>query len=261
MAEPDGIDVGEQLRLVDVAVAREYAGHGPLGIAQMQHASDVEAAKLLGRAGAGDQFAHGRPEHAALDEGDFRAHLQKLQADPAQGDVRIRAGVDFRDVHDGQHLVGEQRFARGILGEPGGVADGVYVLAGQVAVELRVGAAAQHDDAVGPAAVRHGVPESGGHRQHRDQHGNHARDADDDHAGGAQALRQRAQAHRAHGEQLLEHSMTPRPPAQRLSMRASTTFEPHGAHRRRQPDHERQQHRDPDAERLSTMRQVDTLMP
>ena len=59
--------------------------------------------------------------------------------------------------------------------------------------ELGIGPAAQHDGAVRPAAAGHRLIEAGGHRQHRDQHGDHPADADDDDQRGAEPLRDAAQ--------------------------------------------------------------------
>ena len=127
---------------------------------------------------------------------EFRTHLGELQADAAQRDVGVGAGIDFGYVHHRHELARQHGLAVDVLGEARRIADGVDVGPRQIAVELGVGAAAQDDGAIGAAAVRQGVAESGAHGQHRDQYRDHAGDADDDDAGGADALRQRLQAHR-----------------------------------------------------------------
>src|ERR1700677_1634388 len=161
----------------------------------MQHAPGAETAKLPGGTGARDQFAHDGAEHAAAHHFELRAYFGELQADTAHRDVGIGAGVDFRYVDHGYQLARQQGFPARVLGEARRIADGVDIRAGQIAVELGVGAAAQDDHPIGAARVRQRVPEAGAHRQHRDQYRDHARDSDDDDAGGAEALWQGLQAY------------------------------------------------------------------
>src|SRR3984957_16250150 len=214
-----------------IAVAREHAGDCPVRVAEMQHAADHEPTKLLRGARACDQLAHGRTKHAAVHDLELGTYPSKLQTDAAQGDVGVGAGVDLRHVHHGDELARHQSPAARVLGEARRIADGIHIRAGQIAVELGVGAAAQEDPPVGPAGIRERVPESGAHRKHRHQYGDHARDADDDHARGAEALRQGLQTHQDDGTQLLEHfaasyfwGHSAVCCAQRLSANASTIF-------------------------------------
>jgi len=111
-----------------VAVAGEHSCDGPVGVAQRDCSTlPTTRGREIAFAGthAGDQLAHGRTRTCApsaiLSSGRTSG---ELQADAAQGDVGIGAGVDFRNVHHGHQLARQQGLAARVLGHTGRIADG-----------------------------------------------------------------------------------------------------------------------------------------
>ena len=189
-----------------------------------KHAPGRKTAKLLGRAGARDQLAHGRVEHASLDDLELGPHLDELQSHAAQGDVgsRYRCRSWARSTTVTSSL-DSSALPSASLARPGALP----MVSMSLRVKLLLSSAS---DPPRRMMTRSARPVSAsvwrkpdGHCQNRDQHRDHARDADDDDARGADALRQRLKTHESDGDQLLEHFFrTPR--IQRLSMSASTTL-------------------------------------
>ena len=171
-------EIGPDFGLGHAATGFEHADHAPDVRAPGHLPAEVHVAELREDPTADDDLVFAGLEHPPGDDAEAFAHADCAGRDAAKRHVGAGAGAAHGQVHDRVELGRRDRPER-VPGDASRRDDDVDLLPAERARQLVGRTAAQHQrDVVPPGQIERGA-ESLAHRQQRDEHRNHAADAND----------------------------------------------------------------------------------